>query len=97
MYHGRRYGPIFGKQDLTINLDKPEKSFSRLGFVYDMPPKIKKAKPDTILGGTLTDWDVEEIEVYAITVSFPKPRTFTPDFQAPVVFSPRSISRSNNF
>lgn len=80
VFHGRKYGPIFGRQDLTINLDKPEKSFSRLGLVYEMPPKIRKAKPESILGGSFTDWDVEEVEVYAITVSFPKPRTFTPNF-----------------
>ena len=51
VYHGRRYGPIFGRQDLTINMDHPGKSSSRLGFAYTMPEKVHKGKPDTLMAG----------------------------------------------
>ena len=62
------YSPGFGESDISdlfVSFKNPRKSYSLLGNVYKLPLGTKS---DTFLAGKATDWDVHEIEVFAVSL-----------------------------
>ncbi len=60
------YSPGFGESDISdlfISFKNPKKSYSLLGNVYRVPSGMKG---DMFLAGKPTDWDIQEIEIYAV-------------------------------
>ncbi|CDW71558.1 b-box zinc finger family protein [Stylonychia lemnae] len=60
------FSPGFGESDISdlfISFKNPKKSYSLLGNVYKLPYGMKG---DTFLAGKATDWDIQEIEIFAV-------------------------------
>ena len=68
------FSPGFGEAnncDLFIAFKSPQRSYSKLGIVYDPPPEIAKGLTSDqlhcLLAGKEGDWQIDEIEVYAVS------------------------------
>lgn len=65
------WSPGFGEEgisDLFIAFKNPWNSYSRLGLVYKIPSALSHLDPDTILTGKKEDWDIKEIEIFALQI-----------------------------
>ena len=63
----KSYSPAFGEaniSDLFIAFKNLSNSYSMLGNVYKLP---KGFKSETFLAGRHNDWEIEEIEVWAVS------------------------------
>ena len=62
------YSPGFGEADISdlfISFKHPSKSYSLLGNTYKVPFGFKG---DTFLAGQATDWEITEIEIFAVSL-----------------------------
>lgn len=63
------WSPGFGEEgisDLFIAFKNLWNSYSRLGLVYKVPKELSHLDPETILAGKKEDWDIKEIEIFAL-------------------------------
>ena len=64
IYFSEKYGLVFGTTDLILNFNNMQESSSKLGSIYDIPTGLT----ELALAGKETNWEVEEIEIFGLTL-----------------------------